>query len=98
MPPMLESPVRPFHDSEEENMMRAQSPGPLKTHRHVLTGLDVDGRNRTVILWLESDLACGQVQHHVVITLDATPYTAVILTPRQAAELAKALAAAAGIP
>ncbi|MGH3428651.1 MAG: hypothetical protein ACRDRI_16915 [Pseudonocardiaceae bacterium] len=75
--------------------MPEQSAGPLKSHRHALTGRDVDNRNRTVILWLESDLVCGQVWHHVVITLDATLHTAVILTLKQAAELADALSVAA---
>ncbi|MGH3771097.1 MAG: hypothetical protein ACRDRW_06845 [Pseudonocardiaceae bacterium] len=82
--------------------MPEQSAGPLKSHRHVLTGRDVEGRNRTVILWLESELesglVCGQVRHHVVITLDATLWTAVMLTLRQAAELVDAIRAAAGIP
>jgi hypothetical protein len=78
-------------------MMRAQSAGPLKTHRHVLTCRDFDSRNRTVILWREADLVYGQVERHIVITLDATLRTAVILTRQQAIELADALRAAAGI-
>lgn len=77
--------------------MRAQSAGPLKTHRHVLTGRDFDGHNRTVILWREADLVYGQVERHVVITLDATLRNAVILTLQQVIELADALRAAAGI-
>lgn len=97
MRPMLESPVWPFHDSEKVNMMRARSAGPLKTHRHVLAGRDFDSHNRTVILWWEADLVYGQVERHIVITLDATLRTAVILTLQQAIELADALRAAAGI-
>ena len=70
---------------------------PERNHRHALTGRDSDGRNRTVILWREVELVHGQVQRHVVITLDATLCTAVILTLQQAIELADALRAAAGI-
>lgn len=78
-------------------MMRAQPTGPRKTHRHVLTGRGFDGRNRTVILWREADLVYGQVERHIVITLDATLRTVVILTRQQAIELADALRVAAGI-
>jgi hypothetical protein len=67
-------------------------------HRHAITGRDPDSCNRTVILWRETDLVHGRVERHVVITLDATPRTAVILTLPQAVELADALRAAAAIP
>lgn len=77
--------------------MRAQSAGLLKTHRYVLTGRDFDSRNRTVILWREADLVSGEAERRIVITLDATRRTAVILTLQQAIELADALRAAAGI-
>jgi hypothetical protein len=70
---------------------------PDQDHRHAVTGRDGDSRNRTVILWRETDLVHGRVERHVVITLDATPRTAVILTLSQAAELADALRAAAAI-
>ncbi len=77
--------------------MCARPARPIKTYRHVLTGRDLDSRNRTVILWREADMVEGQVVVHIVITLGATLDTAVILTFRQAAELANALNAAAGV-
>jgi hypothetical protein len=46
------------------------------------------------MVWRETDLVHGQVVRHIVITLVATPRTTVILTPRQALELADALRAA----
>jgi hypothetical protein len=77
--------------------MCALSARPIKTYRHVLTGRDLDNRNRTVILWREADMVEGQVLVYIVITLDATLDTVVILTFRQAIELADALKAAAGV-
>ncbi len=68
---------------------------PDQDRRHAITGRDLDSCNRTVILWREIDLVHGQVERHIVITLDATPRTAVILTLPQAVELADALRAAA---
>jgi hypothetical protein len=65
-------------------------------HRHALTGRDPDRCNRTIILWRETDLVHGRVVRCVVITLDTTMRTAVILTLPQALELADALRAAAG--
>jgi hypothetical protein len=70
---------------------------PEQDHRHAITGRDLDSRNRTVILWRETDLVQGSVERHVVVTLDATSRTAVILTLPQAVELADALRAAAAI-
>ena len=66
-----------------------------KDHRHAVTGRDSDSCNRTVILWRETDLVRGRVERNVVITLDATSRTTVILTLSQAVELADALRAAA---
>ena len=82
--------------------MRAPSSGPDpvkpdQSHRHAITGRDSDSRNRTVILWRETDLIDGRVERHIVITLDATLRTAVILTLTQAIELADALRVAAAI-
>ena len=45
---------------------------PDQDRRHAITGRDLDSCNRTVILWREIDLVHGQVERHIVITLDAT--------------------------
>lgn len=74
---------------------RLRPVNPEQDHRHAITGRDLDRRNRTVILWRETDLVQGSVERHVVVTLDATSRTAVILTLPQAVELADALRAAA---
>ncbi len=68
---------------------------PDRSHRHALTGRDPDDLNRTVIVWRETNPVQGGVMRHVVITLDTTMLTAVILTLSQALELAGALRAAA---
>jgi hypothetical protein len=103
MPPTRESPVWPFHATEQGKVMGAQSSGfglvttADQSHRQAITGRDCGNGNRTVILWRETDLVNGRVERQVVITLDATLRTAVILTLPQAAELADALSAAAAI-
>jgi hypothetical protein len=51
-----------------------------KSHRFALTGQDPEGRNRTIILWRETDLVDGRVVRRVVVTLDATMTTATVLT------------------
>ncbi|MGH3548034.1 MAG: hypothetical protein ACRDQU_07940 [Pseudonocardiaceae bacterium] len=66
-----------------------------QSHRFALTGADRAGRNRTIILWRESDLVDGRVVRRVVITVDATMNTATVLTGSQAVEVATALRAAA---
>lgn len=66
-----------------------------RSHRFAITGLDPEGRNRTIILWQEADLIDGRVVRRVVITLDATMKTATTLTLAQAAEVAQAMLAAA---
>lgn len=69
---------------------------PDRSHRHALVGCGSDDRNRTIILWRETVLVhCGVVRK-VVITLDATMSSAVILTSPEAVELADAVRAAAG--
>lgn len=49
-----------------------------------------------LILWKETDLIHGKLVRHVVITLDATRRTAVILSLSEVIELANALRMAAG--
>ncbi len=66
-----------------------------RSHRFALTGSDPEGRNRTIILWRESDLVGGKVVRRVVLTLDATMTTATVLTPAEAVEVAQAISAAA---
>jgi hypothetical protein len=66
-----------------------------KSHRFALTGQDLEGRNRTVILWRELDLVDGKVVRRLVLTLDATMNTATVLTCPQAVEVAQAILAAA---
>jgi hypothetical protein len=66
-----------------------------QSHRFALTGQDPKGRNRTIILWHEADLVGGNVMRRVMITLDATMNTAVVLTRAQAIEVAQAILAAA---
>ena len=66
-----------------------------KSHRFALTGQDPEGRNRTIILWREMDLADGRVVRRVVLTLDATMRTATMLTCSEAVEVAEAILAAA---
>ncbi len=68
---------------------------PEQSHRFALTGQDPEGRNRTIILWQETDLVDGIVQRRLVVTLDATMNTATILTRAEAAEVAQAMLAAA---
>ena len=66
-----------------------------QSHRFALTGHDPEGRNRTIILWRETDLVDGVVQRRVVVTLDATMNTATVLSRPQAVQVAQALMAAA---
>ncbi len=66
-----------------------------KSHRFALTGHDPEGRNRTIVLWQESDLVEGTVVRRVVLTLDATMTTATVFTRPQAIEVAQAILAAA---
>lgn len=66
-----------------------------RSHRFVLTGYDPGGRNRTIILWRETDLVGGTMVRQVVVTLDATMNTATVLTRPQAIQVADALLAAA---
>jgi hypothetical protein len=66
-----------------------------KSHRFALTGQDHEGRNRTIILWRETDLVDGRVVRRVVVTLDATMTTATVLTLLEAADVAQAILAAA---
>lgn len=101
-PASFSVPARPLHTSEksERDARTGSRLGPVnpeQDHRHAITGRDLDSRNRTVILWRETDLVQGSVERHVVVTLDATSRTAVILTLPQAVELADALRAAAAI-
>ncbi|MGH3987291.1 MAG: hypothetical protein ACRDTZ_08230 [Pseudonocardiaceae bacterium] len=63
---------------------------PVRPHR-----LRSRGRNRTIILWRETDLVGGTVVRRVVVTLDATMNTATVLTRPQAIQVADALLAAA---
>ena len=51
-----------------------------QSHRFAITGQDPEGRNRTMILWRETDLVDGVVVRRVVVTLDATMNTATVLT------------------
>jgi hypothetical protein len=67
-----------------------------QSHRFAITGQDPEGRNRTIILWRETDLVDGKVQRRVVVTLDATVNTATVLTRDQATEIAQAMLEAAG--
>jgi hypothetical protein len=49
-----------------------------QSHRFAITGQDPEGRNRTVVLWQETDLSGGfegHVVRRVVVTLDATMTT-----------------------
>ena len=66
-----------------------------QSHRFAITGRDLDGRPRTIILWREVDLVRGTVVRRVVVTLDATINTATTLTFAQAVEVAEAILAAA---
>jgi hypothetical protein len=66
-----------------------------KSRRFALTGQDPEGRNRTVIVWREVDLIGGTVARRVVVTLDATMVTAVVLTCAQAVEVGQAILEAA---
>jgi hypothetical protein len=66
-----------------------------KSHRFALTGQDPEGRNRTIILWRETDLIDDHVVRRVVITLDATMTTATVLTLPEAVEVAQAILAVA---
>ena len=66
-----------------------------QSHRFALTGADLEGCNRTIILWGEADLVDGRVVRRVVITVDATMNTATVLTGSQAVAVATALRAAA---
>ncbi len=62
-----------------------------KSHRFALIGHDLEGRNRTMILWQEADLVDGKVTRRVVVTLDATMTTATVLTRAQAVEVGQAI-------
>ncbi len=66
-----------------------------QSHRFALTGSDPGGRNRTIIVWRETDLVGGKVVRRVVLTLDATMTTATILTCPEALDVAQAILAAA---
>jgi hypothetical protein len=66
-----------------------------QSHRFALTGQDPQGRNRTIIVWRETDLIEGKVQRRVLVTLDATMNTATVLTCAQAVEVGQAILAAA---
>jgi hypothetical protein len=66
-----------------------------KSHRFALTGKDLEGRNRTIILWREVALIGGTVVRRVVITVDATMHTATVFTLAQAVEVAQAILEAA---
>jgi hypothetical protein len=66
-----------------------------KSRRFALTGQDPEGRNRTVILLREVNLIGGTVVRRVVVTLDATMHTAVVLTCAQAVEVGQAILEAA---
>jgi len=66
-----------------------------QSHRFVITGQDLDGRPRTIILWRETDLVNGKVIRRVHVTLDATTVTQTILTQRDAVAVAEAILAAA---
>lgn len=66
------------------------------SHRHAITGRDPDNQNHTLILWKETDLIHGKLVRHVIITLDATIRTIVILSPPQVIELANKLRMTAG--
>jgi hypothetical protein len=66
-----------------------------QSHRFALTGQDSEGRNRTMILWRETDLVDGAVVRRVVMTLDATMNTATVLTRPQAVQVAQAMVEAA---
>ncbi|MGH3934463.1 MAG: hypothetical protein ACRDS1_05715 [Pseudonocardiaceae bacterium] len=66
-----------------------------QSHRFVLTGHDPEGRNRTIILWRETDLIDGRVVRRVVVTLDATMTTATVLTFPEAVQVAQAILEAA---
>jgi hypothetical protein len=66
-----------------------------QSHRFVITGEDLEGRPRTIILWRETDLVDGKVVRRVVITLDATINTATVLTQGEAVEVGEAILTAA---
>lgn len=66
-----------------------------RSRRFVITGLDPDGRNRTIIGWREAELVRDKVVKRVVLTLDATMHTATTLTLAEARELGQAILLAA---
>ena len=66
-----------------------------RSHRFALTGQDPEGRDRTIILWRETDLVDGIVVRRVVVTLDATMRTATVLTCAQAVGVGQAILDAA---
>ena len=66
-----------------------------QSQRFTLAGQDPQGHSRTIIGWREVDLVEGRIQRRMVLTLDATMRTAVILSCPQAVELAQAILAAA---
>ena len=70
--------------------MTAENP-----HRFALTEQDPEGRNRTIILWWETDLVDGRGLRRVVVTLDATMTTATVLTLPEAVDVTQAILAAA---
>jgi hypothetical protein len=67
-----------------------------QSHRFVITGEDLDGHPRTIILRRDTNLVDGKVVRRVVITVDATLKTATILTQRDAVAVAEAMTLAAG--
>ncbi|MGH8922816.1 MAG: hypothetical protein ACRD0H_31495 [Actinomycetes bacterium] len=61
----------------------------------MITGVDPEGWNRTIIGWREAELVRGRVVKRVVLTLDATMNTATVLTLAEAREVGQAILAAA---
>jgi hypothetical protein len=97
--PVSDGWVTQRREQHERDRMAAQAIGGQAvsaecSRRFVLTGADRDGRNRTMILWQESDLVDGRVEHRVVLTVDSTAKTVILLTCTQAIEVAQALTAA----
>lgn len=71
-----------FHNSEQ-------------SHRFVLRAMAPNGEPRTLIGWRTSEVVNGMVVRRVLLTLDTTFDTAVVLTPEQAQSLAASIADAA---
>lgn len=66
-----------------------------QTHRFVLRAMAPNGESRTLIGWRTAVVVNGLVLRRVVLTLDTTFDTAVVLTPAQAESLAASIANAA---